>query len=220
MHYKRPVTLNLQKVSRFEAIEEVCRQVGVSPSYDARGITFATGKRPYPVAVSGPFLLVVSQVDEYQPNAAGSLMLDIHTTPMPPRIAALFATMPVFVSGLQVRGPAGEDLHHAGKNVGLPSATISRALAAPSPFCDLPGASIEQGGQAAAVAEFQHHVGAVGRPDGTLADLEDLHDVRVLEAGQRLALGLETGQFLLPAAAPARIILTATRRLRRPCQAS
>ena len=65
-------------------------------------------------------------------------------------------------------------------------------------------------GQAAALDELQRKV----RPAVVLADLVDLHDVRVLQPGHRLRLGAEAGQASASAWPPRdRIILRATMRL-------
>ena len=53
-------------------------------------------------------------------------------------------------------------------------------------------------GQAAAGAELQREVGMAF----VLADLVNLHDVRVLQPGDRLTLGAEAGQFLGPGVLP------------------
>jgi hypothetical protein len=114
----RPVSLHLRKVSRFQAIEEICRQVGIYPKYNsATFLTFFSGRRPHPVALRGPFLLEVDKVTQDGSYPVGTLTLSLHTTPFPEKIHALFSTFPVYVSGLKIVGPAGEDLYHANKTL-------------------------------------------------------------------------------------------------------
>jgi hypothetical protein len=116
----RRVSLHLHKVSRLQAIEDVCRQIGVYPNYLGGGIVqYQLGKRRFPIAFSGPFLLLVTGLTEDAPNAAGTLTLQLTTTPLPPKIAALFAMIPLSVSLQGVTGAAGQDLFSAEK--GIPS---------------------------------------------------------------------------------------------------
>ena len=78
-----------------------------------------------------------------------------------------------------------------------------------------PGRAVEPLVQAAAVDELQREVRqAVG-----LADLVDLHDVGVLQAGDGLRLGQEAGGGLGVGVGAGQDHLQGTRRLRRTCRA-
>jgi len=120
----RRVSVHLHRVSRFQAIEEICRRVGVYLDYSLLYPInqqllgqFRPGKRPSPVAFAGPFLLEARGVQEDYPNAAGQLTLALYTTALPPKIEALFATVPLSASVRGVTGPAGQDLFFAQKGM-------------------------------------------------------------------------------------------------------
>jgi hypothetical protein len=113
----RRISLHLHKVSRFQAIEEVCRQVGVYPDYSAGQLLFLPGKRPFPIALAGPFLLIPQSMHEDAPNATGSLNLELYTAALPPKIEALFAAVPLSAAVRGVTGPAEQDLFFAQKGM-------------------------------------------------------------------------------------------------------
>jgi hypothetical protein len=112
---RRPITLHLHKVSRLEAIEAICRQVGLHPEYQANALLLYPGPRRFPATLCGPFLLEATTVSETADEATATLSLTLHTTPMPPNVTALFQSLPLHVSNLQVKGASGEDHFHRRK---------------------------------------------------------------------------------------------------------
>ncbi|HCS51993.1 hypothetical protein [Rubinisphaera sp.] len=79
----KPITLNLQDVSRLQAIEAACEQVGLYPRYRLKSLGFKEGPRPFPATFSGPFLLTISSLNEYPPYAAGDLKLQLIAAGIP-----------------------------------------------------------------------------------------------------------------------------------------
>ena len=91
--WHRPVSFDSATYRAFEAIEEVCRQVGIYPDYSfmayPNSMAFIAGKRPWPVALCGPFLWEVTALEEDPLNAAGTLTLNSwRTDPVPPKVIA------------------------------------------------------------------------------------------------------------------------------------
>ncbi len=81
-------SISLSEVSRVHATEEIAASAGlypVWPDLTATGygagdgqpekLTFATGVRPYPTALAGPFLIEVSELDEEAPRPIGELTI-------------------------------------------------------------------------------------------------------------------------------------------------
>jgi hypothetical protein len=117
---QRPVTLHLHKVSRFGAIEGICRLVGLHPVYEANSLLLQPGPRRLPAAACGPFLLEATFVSETPDEATGTLALNLHVMPMPAKLAALSQVLPLHVSNLQIIGAAGEDHFHRRRSIFSP----------------------------------------------------------------------------------------------------
>ncbi|WP_339745333.1 hypothetical protein [uncultured Rubinisphaera sp.] len=81
--FSKPITLNLEGVSRLQVIESVCEQIGITPRYKLKLLGFKEGKRETPVAFSGPFLMLVESLKEYPPYAAGDLKLQLIVAGVP-----------------------------------------------------------------------------------------------------------------------------------------
>ena len=70
--------------SAIQMMEETCRSIGVTPVFpngnpfrsDDQVITFEDGVRSEPVVFAGPFMVRVSEVQEFSPYAAGSVRLE------------------------------------------------------------------------------------------------------------------------------------------------
>lgn len=115
----RPVSLRMRKVSRFQIVEEVCRQIGLDVKYNPRLFRrpFVEEESVRPVCLQGPFALELTAVTENQRDAAGTLDLSLRMTKLPPKLAALFDLLPVYLSDLKVVGPHGEDLFNENKSL-------------------------------------------------------------------------------------------------------
>jgi hypothetical protein len=124
----KSVTVNVPGCSRLQAVEEVCRLVGLYPSYqvpDASDafmsfepddqpestVTLKSGARPFPVAFAGPILVEVLGVETFPPYATGTLKLGIHTLALPPGVENLLREKgdEAFVLE-EVTGAGGQDL--------------------------------------------------------------------------------------------------------------
>jgi hypothetical protein len=133
--WNQPVSLQLRGASRWQAIEGVCREVGMYPDYEGPpGFALHSGTRFWPTCFAGPFLVETVGVKEYVPHATGTLTLRCRIPELPPAaslwleaaqwprtsplISALSAgTSPpgnspslVRFRALQVVGPEGQDL--------------------------------------------------------------------------------------------------------------
>lgn len=86
--FSKPITLNLQDVSRLQVIEAACEQVGITPRYKLKLLGFKEGKRETPVATNGPFLMLVESLKEYPPYAAGALKLQLIVAGVPSTVIA------------------------------------------------------------------------------------------------------------------------------------
>ncbi|MEZ6120653.1 MAG: hypothetical protein R3C28_29315 [Pirellulaceae bacterium] len=70
----KPVTLELKSVSRIEAIERVCNQIGIHARYDQfdripkSSIGLFDGLRPNPASFVGPFLVTISRFETSVPG--------------------------------------------------------------------------------------------------------------------------------------------------------
>jgi hypothetical protein len=120
----KSVSLDLEDVNRFAAIEEVCAQVGVYPEYAGEGgvarfvrdddnsaseVTIIAGKRPLPVAFAGPFVVLPESVDEWPPWGTGRVALLARTAALPPIVAYLVKENRSDTLTLErVEGPAGK----------------------------------------------------------------------------------------------------------------
>lgn len=115
----KPVSLQLRKVSRFQAAQAVCRPLGIHVNYQRGRPMLQLGRSSQRFAASGPFLLEANTVreDANALHATGTLHLVLHSTPFPPKIAAIFSRSPLLISNLRVSGPTREDLYHARKGV-------------------------------------------------------------------------------------------------------
>jgi len=82
----KPVSLNLEKRSRLEAVEEVCRQIELRPSYSKKTLKLEAGARTQPVVFSGPFLIEVAELATKTDSATGQLTLKAFASGLPPVI--------------------------------------------------------------------------------------------------------------------------------------
>ena len=122
----KKVTLNLQKKSRLEAVDDICRQIGVHPIYELdtgftgtatvtkQVIRFQPGPRLYPVQFAGPFLVAVTGLQEKAPNPIGSISLQVVATNLPASVVSRFQK--TFMGPAKVEavlGPQGQPLQDA-----------------------------------------------------------------------------------------------------------
>ncbi len=119
--WETPVTLNLRGVSRVEALEELCRMVGLSPVYPnanpgweedepSKALTFHQGERPYPVTFAGPFLVEVDDVEENAPHATGKVSLAFRSLGLPKPVLAMAAEMGEMVGVGRIENARGDSL--------------------------------------------------------------------------------------------------------------
>lgn len=80
----KPVSLNLESRSRLEAVEEVCRQIELRPSYSKKTLKLEAGARTQPVVFSGPFLVEVAELETKTASATGRLTLKAFASGLPP----------------------------------------------------------------------------------------------------------------------------------------
>jgi predicted Zn finger-like uncharacterized protein len=89
----KPVTVTLAQKSRLEAIEDVCRQIGLSPEYSpmtdgSKPATLSLKPEPrsWPATFAGPFLVEVTAVRENAPYPTGQLELQFYAPGLPPDV--------------------------------------------------------------------------------------------------------------------------------------
>jgi hypothetical protein len=72
---QKAVSLNITDGSRFEAIEEICRQLEMTPAYSKKELTLQPGARTRPIAFAGPFFVELEDFETRTDSATGSLKL-------------------------------------------------------------------------------------------------------------------------------------------------
>ena len=82
------VNVSLEKKSRLQAIEDICRQIGMTPAYFPQMLKLKPEPRPYPVAFAGPFLIHVAELEERPPYATGRLTLRVYGAGLPATVGA------------------------------------------------------------------------------------------------------------------------------------
>jgi hypothetical protein len=106
-------------VSRLEAIEAVCAELGLFPVYpdthavfgdEVPAITFREGPRSFAVAFEGPFMFEVEELEERAPYATGRLTLCVRAFGLDPAVVAANADLGPVVHVWDVRSPAGKSL--------------------------------------------------------------------------------------------------------------
>lgn len=111
----REVSLRMQRRPRLEAIEEVCRQVGLQPVYQPGSIHLTTGPRASLLAVTGPFVVRVQNVTQSPPNAIGTLTLSCMAPDLPVTVATLLGAELPACRDVSVTTADGRNLYHAEK---------------------------------------------------------------------------------------------------------
>ncbi len=143
----KPVTIKLKQKSRLEAIEEVCRQIGLCPVYastsDASNQTtlrLKQGPRSWPVTFAGPFLVEITGVEENVPYPTGTLKLRFYAPGLPPQVLNSFresAKYSKLVTYEQITGPQDGDLIDPGLSRGWSSSPESSPIYEHSPYIPL-----------------------------------------------------------------------------------
>lgn len=80
---QKTVSLNVTGKSRFEAIEEVCRQLEMTPAYSKKAITLQPGARTNPVVFVGPFFVELTNLETRIESATGTLELRAFSAGLP-----------------------------------------------------------------------------------------------------------------------------------------
>lgn len=97
-----PLDLALEGVSRVEAVERVCAQLGVHPIWPSattmawtgdgapgpEPLTFGEGPRALPAVAAGPFLVEVAELVEDTPLPTGRMTLAVRALGLPPAVLA------------------------------------------------------------------------------------------------------------------------------------
>ncbi|MEZ6064493.1 MAG: hypothetical protein R3B90_02020 [Planctomycetaceae bacterium] len=87
---EQTVSLDVADVSRPQAAEEICRQVGLYPRYLVSKMTVAAGERPGSIAFAGPIVIEAASVEEIVPVAAGRCELRFLAIGLPESLVSLF----------------------------------------------------------------------------------------------------------------------------------
>lgn len=79
---QKPVSLDLKQASVARAIEEVCQQIGLHPTYQSRfrgkdQLVLRRGARPRPPAYAGPYAVAADELEVRPEYATGTLKLTI-----------------------------------------------------------------------------------------------------------------------------------------------
>lgn len=89
----KPVSVSIQGKSRFEAIEQICKQAGASPDYSNSELRVKSGARVIPAVHAGPFVLFVEEFNTNPKYATGTLTLTAFTTGINPLVVASLSEM-------------------------------------------------------------------------------------------------------------------------------
>lgn len=134
---QQPVSLQLADVSRLEAIERICEQVGVHPRFRLHKMTFGDGPRPVPATTAGPFLIQVKKVGQNAPYPTGQVELQFAAAGLPVSAIASLADMTISpdiedsdtltLRLSEIAGTGGQEIHDD-EFVGGMGATASKSL--------------------------------------------------------------------------------------------
>jgi hypothetical protein len=109
----RPVSVKLAGKSRLEAIEEVCRQVGIYPQFRLNQLLVVPRPRPWPAAFAGPFLVEIEELKEFPPDPIGTLKLNCFAAGLPVPVADLLRSHGPGLLTIQAITAGSQDLYHA-----------------------------------------------------------------------------------------------------------
>ena len=118
------IDFSVRGVSRVEAVERLCEQIGVYPVWPApepegawggeqaapAPLTFAAGERLRPVSFVGPFLIEVSELTENTPNPTGEIRLSARALGLPEGIAHAQGDSSGMLHVTRLRGAKGQVL--------------------------------------------------------------------------------------------------------------
>jgi hypothetical protein len=124
----KPVTLHVHSRSRFEAIEEACRQLGMYPQYQV-GVQVRPGPRPWPAAFAGPFLVEVAGVKEFPPAPTGTLTLKCFAAGLPAPVADLLSGDDEAFLPTRISAADGSDLYRTDYPGSAPSPGVPPGFA-------------------------------------------------------------------------------------------
>jgi hypothetical protein len=110
----RPVTLEWRGRSRLEAIEAVCRQVGLHPVFTETGVRYLPGPPAWPVTAAGPFLVEVEDLKEFPPQPTGILKLRCFGAGLPAPVLGLLRAETSALRLTQIAAADSRDLYRAG----------------------------------------------------------------------------------------------------------
>lgn len=128
----RQVHLDLDEVSRVEAVERFASEVGIHPVWpnfdvitfgddgeEPAKLGFAEGKPVLPRQFQGPFLIEVAKLTEEAPRPVGSIEIAVRALGLPETLLSYHSEMGEFLRVHRVRDANGsplteEDMHHWG----------------------------------------------------------------------------------------------------------
>lgn len=115
---ERAVHLNARGVSRIDALERVAAAVGLVPIYPepwntatSPVLTFAPGRRTWPTALEGPFLIEIVDLEERVPLATARLSLAVRSLGMSPAVLGFQSQMFEHITIKKITDRSGNNLH-------------------------------------------------------------------------------------------------------------
>lgn len=120
----QPVSLDIEGRSRFEAIEEICQAIKMTPVYSADKLSLKPGARPLPVAFAGPLLIEVVEFKTRTDTATGDLSLRAFNTGLSPAVLHQLNKQMGATSIESVTDVAGNDLRRPGASGEMYSQSI------------------------------------------------------------------------------------------------
>lgn len=85
---QKPVSVQVADGSRLQAIEEICRQIELTPRYMPKEIRLESGRRKHPVQFAGPFLFTINKFETEPQTATGQLSVKVYAASLPPALLA------------------------------------------------------------------------------------------------------------------------------------
>lgn len=113
----QPVEFSLAGVSRLEALERVCEEIGVHPVYpepngwgETEGIRLQAGPRARPIAFAGPFLVEIPELEETPPHSTGSMTFAVRGLGLAPQVLAFQTDMVELFAADEITDVAGRSV--------------------------------------------------------------------------------------------------------------
>lgn len=118
---QKKVDVSMDDVAAVQVIEEICQQVDLQPRYKAGSLALWEGRRTLPIAFAGPFLVEVTKLQEYIPNAYAKLELQFFAaglpTPICSRLGGMYVRHDETQEGISLKTPDLQASHGAALGV-------------------------------------------------------------------------------------------------------